>query len=411
MVGHRLVLLDVLAAIGFFLLPQVSFAHPAADVSSAAAWGLPAAAALPLCVRRIWPLRVFLCVIVVSCVALPFGLAPTCLLAASYAIYTVAVTQSRAPRWSTAVIGGISAVVAAGLTLAGSRNSQGGTEVTQVLLGIVALGATWAIGASVRERRAAVRRAIEQAAERARTEERLRVAREFHDIATHSIGLIAVKVGVANHVLLTHPEEARDALQVIEQVSRTALRDMRTVLRVLRTVQDHTVQDHTVHDHTVHDHTVQDHTVQGHSRHDTGGDLHAGPSLADVPALIDEARAADVDARLETRYAQQPPQGVALSAYRIIQEALTNVIKHAAPTRCQVSIDADAAAITIVISDDGPKHDPDPEHDLTEDRRARDPGGGLGLIGMRERAAAHGGTLTAQPRPGGGFRVTAILRY
>ena len=370
----RLVLLDVLSAVGFFFLPQLSFMHSAvAGVSSDVAWGLSAAAAVPLCVRRIWPLAVFLFVIGVSFVALPFGLAPTSLLAASYAIYSVAVTQPRSPRWSTVVIGGISAVIAAGLTLTGPRHYQGGTEVKvmQVLLGIVALGATWAVGASVRERRAGVRRAIEQAAERARTEERLRVAREFHDIATHSIGLIAVKVGVANHVLVSHPEEARDALQVIEQVSRTALRDMRTVLRVLRPEED------------------------------AGGDLHAGPCLADVPALIDKARAADVDARLETRYSDQPPQGVALSAYRIIQEALTNVIKHAAPTSCQVSIDADAGAIRIEVNDDGPK----------ESRRVRDPGGGFGLIGMRERAAAHNGTLTAGPRLGGGFQVTAILRY
>jgi signal transduction histidine kinase len=376
----RLILLDVLAAIGFFFLPQVSFMHSATGgTSSATVWGLSAAAAAPLCVRRIWPLGAFLCVIVVSFVALPFGLAPTSLLAASYAIYSVAVTQSRSPRWSTVAVGGISAVIAAGLTLTGPRHYQGGTEVKvmQVLLGIVALGATWAVGASVRERRAGVRRAIEQAAERARIEERLRVAREFHDIATHSIGLIAVKVGVANHVLVSHPEEARDALQVIEQVSRTALRDMRTVLRVLRPEED------------------------------TGGDLHAGPCLADVPAMIDKARAADVDARLETRYAQEPPQGVALSAYRIVQEALTNVIKHAAPTSCQVSIDSDAGVVTIVVSDDGPK----------EGRRVRDHsagpslGSGFGLIGMRERAAAHNGTLSAGPRLGGGFQVTAILHY
>jgi signal transduction histidine kinase len=370
----QLVLLDVLAAVGFFFLPELSFMHPEVEgVSSDVVWGLSAAAAVPLCARRVWPLAVFLLVLAVSFAALPFGLAPTSLLAASYAIYTEAVTESRLPRWSTVLIGGISALIAAGLTLTGPRHYQGGAELKamQVLLGIVALGATWAVGASIRERRAGVRRAIEQAAERARTEERLRVAREFHDIATHSIGLIAVKVGVANHVLVSHPEEARNALQVIEQVSRAALRDMRTVLRVLRREED------------------------------PGGDLHAGPCLADVPALIDKARAAEVDARLETRQADQPPGGVALSAYRIIQEALTNVVKHAAPTSCRVSIDTDPGTIRIEVNDDGPE----------DDRSVRHPGGGFGLIGMRERAAAHNGTLSAGPRPGGGFQVTAILRY
>jgi signal transduction histidine kinase len=382
---RRLVLLDVLAAAGFTIAPQVTYAHPGGV--SAALWGLSAAAALPLCARWIWPLGVFGCVIVVCCVALPFGLAPTSLLAVAYASYPVAVSQPRPPRRSAAIIGGASAVVAAGLTLAGARNYHGGTEVTQILLGIVALGATWAVGTSVREHRAGVQRAIEQAAERGRIEERLRLARDFHDIATHSIGLIAVKAGVANHLLSSHPEEARDALQVIERVSRTALRDMRTVLRVLRPEGE-------------------------------GGEARpAGPGLADVPALIDEARAADVDARLETRFADPPPQVVAVSAYRIVQEALTNVIKHAAPTRCQVTITADAGVMEIVVSDDGPK----------EGGRARDASdgtglgdgtgldgaalGGAGLIGMRERAAAHDGTLTAAPRLAGGFLVTATLRY
>lgn len=370
----QLILLDVLAAIGFFFLPEISFMHSAVQgTSSGVVWGLSAAAAVPLCVRRVWPLAVFLFVMLVAFAALPFGLAPTSLLAASYAVYTEAVTQPRLPRWSTVVIGGISAVIAAGLTLTGPRHDPGDTEVKvmQILLGMVALGATWAVGASVRERRAGVRRAIEQAAERARTEERLRVAREFHDIATHSIGLIAVKVGVANHVLVSHPEEARDALQVIEQVSRTALRDMRAVLRVLRPEQD------------------------------ADGNPHGGPCLADVPALIDKARAADVEARLESRHAHQPPRAVALAAYRIIQEALTNVIKHAAPTSCRVTIDTDPGTVRIEVNDDGPR----------ENRRVREAGGGFGLIGMRERAAAHNGTLTAGPRPGGGFQVVAILHY
>ena len=253
----------------------------------------------------------------------------------------------------------------------GSKSDHGGTEATQIVLGIVAIGASWAVGTAVRERRLGIERAIEQAAERARTEERLRVAREFHDVATHGIGLIAVKAGVANHVLATHPEEARNALEVIEQVSRTALRDMRAVLKVLRP--------------------------------EPGGphDLHCGPSLADVPALIDKARAADVDARLQTCCPGEPPPGVALSAYRIIQEALTNVIKHAAPTRCLVSIAADSESIRIQVSDDGPR----------AGRRPRALDGGLGLIGMRERVTAHDGTLAVGLRPEGGFQVIATLRY
>jgi signal transduction histidine kinase len=319
-----MILLDVLAAIGFALLPRLSVVRPATPgVSSTLIWVLSAAVALPLCVRRLWPMPVFLVVLALTFAVLPFGLAPTSLLAAAYAVFSVAVTQRRPLRRSGTLVGGISAAGAAGLTLTGARNYQGGTEVTQIALGIVALGATWAVGAAIRERREAIRGAIEQAAERARVEERLRVARDVHDVATHSIGLIAVKAGIANYVLLSHPEEARDALTVIEQVSRTALRDMRTTLKVLRAGQPNP------------------------------GDLRPGPCLADLPALVDAARTADVDALLDTQYAEQPPDGVAVSAYRIIQEALTNVIKHAAPTRCQVTIAANAGAIRIEISDEG----------------------------------------------------------
>jgi signal transduction histidine kinase len=370
--ASRMIMLDVAAAVGFALLPRISVIHPGSSgVSGIGASVLAAAVALPLCVRRVWPLPVFAWTVAGSLVSLPAGLAPTSLLAAAYAAYTVAVMQRRPLGRSAAIIGGASVAGAVGLTLAGGKHYQGGTDVTQTVLGLVVLGATWAAGAAIRERRLGVERAIEQAAERARIEERLRVAREFHDVATHSIGLIAVKAGVANHVLLTHPEEARNALEIIEQVSRTALRDLRTVLKILRP--------------------------------DQGGtpDLHAGPTLSDVPTLVDKARAANVDTQLETQYAGQPPQAVALSTYRIVQEALTNVIKHAAPTHCQVTIAAESESIRIEVTDDGPR----------TGQRAREAEGGLGLVGMRERVTAHNGALAAGPRPGGGFQVTAILRY
>jgi signal transduction histidine kinase len=265
------------------------------------------------------------------------------------------------------------------LVLAGGRHYPGRTEATEIALGVVAVGATWAVGAAVRERREGTRRAIKQAAEQARIEERLRVARDVHDVATHSIGLIAVKAGVANHVLRTHPEEARVALGIIEQVSRDALRDMRSTLRVLRADQPDREA------------------------------LRPDPCLADLPALVSAARESNVDARLETKYTEQPPEGVAISAYRIVQEALTNVIKHAAPTRCHVKVVVNAGLIRIDVSDDGPGAGRRDGHRPGQWVRA--PGGGLGLIGMRERVASHGGVLTACPRGDRGFQVTATLRY
>jgi signal transduction histidine kinase len=371
-VRPRLILLDVLAAAGFLLLPLVEVGRPAsAGLSGGLAWGLSAAAALPLCVRRLWPVPVFFAVLILGGSAVLLGLGPVPLLAAAYAVYMVAVTQRRPLRLSATLAGSLSAAGAALLTLTGARHYPGGTDVTQAAFGVVALGVTWAVGAALRDRQEAVRRAIEQAAERARIEERLRVARDVHDVATHSIGLIAVKAGIANHVLSTHPEEARAALTVIEQVSRTALRDMRTTLRVLRPGQQEPEE------------------------------LRPGPRLADIPALAETARAVGLDVQLHTKYEEQPPDGVAVSAYRIVQEALTNAAKHAGPTRCEVTIVADAGQIRIEVSNDGPG----PGH------RGREAAGGLGLVGMRERAASHGGTLEARPRPGDGFQVTAVLRY
>jgi signal transduction histidine kinase len=314
---------------------------------------------------------VFVFVLTAACVALPFGLAPTSFLAAAYALYLVAVTRKWQTGRSAVFVGGVSAVGAVGLTMTGAQDYQGGTQAVQVVLGLLVLGATWAAGSAVRERRESMRHVIEQAAERAKVEERLRIARDIHDVVTHSVGLIAVKAGIANHVVASHPQEVQEALTVIEDVSRRALRDMRATLKVLRRDQE------------------------------GAQDLRPVLGLADLPALVQPAEAAGVRVDLRSSGTEEPPDGVALSAFRIVQEALTNVIKHAAPTQCRVRIVAEQGALTIDVADDGPG----------SAHRPTVPGGGLGLVGMRERAAAHGGTITAGPQAGGGFQVSATLPY
>ncbi|MFD9326045.1 sensor histidine kinase [Streptomyces sp. NPDC060065] len=370
---RRLIMLDVLAALGFALLPQLSPLRPyiSDEVSNSTVWLLALSTALPLVVRRLWPVPVFVFVLTVACVALPFGLAPTSFLAAAYALYLVAVTRKRPTGRSAVFVGGVSAAGAAGLTMTGAQGYQGGTQAVQVVLGLLVLGATWAAGSAVRERRESLRRVIEQTAERAKVEERLRIARDIHDVVTHSVGLIAVKAGIANHVVDTHPTEAQEALAVIEDVSRRALQDMRATLKVLRRDQD------------------------------GAQDLRPVLGLSDLPSLVQTAEAAGVRVDLRSSGTEEPPDGVALSAFRIVQEALTNVIKHAAPTRCRVHLVAERGELTIDVADDGPGYT----------GRPAVPGGGLGLVGMRERAAAHGGTITAGPRTGGGFRVAATLPY
>ncbi|MDH6453361.1 MULTISPECIES: histidine kinase [unclassified Streptomyces] len=372
---RRLILLDGAAALGFALLPQLMVVRPGtggtSDGTTVALLSL--ATALPLAVRRLWPVPVFAIVLTGSCAALAAGLGPAVFLAAAYALYMVATTRRQQLGRSAVLVGGASAAGAALLTVTGGSNYQGGTLAVQLLFGLLVLGTTWAAGAAVRERRESLRRTIEQAAEQAKVEERIRIARDIHDVVTHSVGLIAIKAGVANHVVATHPEEAREALTVIEDVSRRALRDMRATLKVLR-------REHG----------------------DEQRDLQPVRGMADLPSLVRTAEAAGVAVDLRTDHAEEPPDGVALAAFRIVQEALTNVVKHAAPTRCLVRVTARAGLLTIDVTDEGPG----PGH------RATVPGGGMGLVGMKERVAAHGGTLTAGPRPDAtGFHVLATLPY
>ncbi|MFC8390751.1 MULTISPECIES: sensor histidine kinase [unclassified Streptomyces] len=371
---RRLVVLDVPAALGFALLPHVSALRPAGggEVSGGTVGLLSLSAALALAARRLWPVPVFGFVLTTACVALAVGAGPALFLAASYALYAVATTRSGPPVLSAAFVAGLCAAGAALLTVTGGQSQQGGGKAVQTVFGLLVLGATWAAGSAVRERRESTRRAIERAAEQAKTEERLRIARDIHDVVTHSVGLIVIKAGVANHVIDTRPEEAREALAVIEDVSRRALRDMRGTLKALRHEQEGAEQE-----------------------------LRPVRGLSDLPALVRAAEAAGVRVDLRSRYAEEPPDGVALSAFRIVQEALTNVVKHAAPTRCRVHLTSQQGTLTIEVADEGPG----PGH------RPTVPGGGMGLVGMKERVAAHGGTLRAGPEPAGGFRVLATLPY
>jgi len=372
---RRLILLDVGAALGFALLPQLTLVRPdtSGTPGGVTVTLLSLATALPLAVRRLWPVPVFAIVLTASCAALAAGLGPAVFLAVAHALYMVATTRRRQLGRSAVFVGGASAAGAALLTVTGGQHYAGGTLAVQLLFGLLVLGATWAAGAAVRERRESLRRTIEQAAEQAKVEERMRIARDIHDVVTHSVGLIAIKAGVANHVVATHPEEVREALAVIEDVSRRALRDMRATLKVLR-------REHG----------------------DEQRDLQPVRGLSDLPSLVRTAEAAGVSVDLSTDRPEEPPDGVALAAFRIAQEALTNVVKHAAPTRCLVRVTARDGVLTIDVTDEGPE----PGHRTTV------PGSGMGLVGMKERAAAHGGTLTAGPRPGAaGFQVLATLPY
>ncbi|MDF5754015.1 sensor histidine kinase [Spongiactinospora sp. TRM90649] len=323
----------------------------------------------PLAVRRAWPVPV-LCVVLAAAVAAPFtGVSGGAFVAPSFAAYTVALTRPRRSGERGSGIAVLSGIVLFLLTVAGVPNGTMVPPLGELLLAVAVAGGAWTVGRAVRERRAHAARHAERLAERAVAGERLRIARELHDVVAHSMSLIAVKAGIANHVAAVRPEEAGEALRVIEATSRAALSEMRHMLGVLR-------------------------SEPGDPPYDPA------PGLSALPGLAERAASAGVVVETTVRGAEGVPEGVELSAYRIVQEALTNVVKHAAPATCTVVVDAAGGELRIDVTDDGRGGPP------------QEPSGtGHGLAGMRERVLLYGGALTAGPLPEGGFRVSARLRY
>ncbi|MEV7013988.1 sensor histidine kinase [Streptosporangium sp. NPDC051022] len=390
----RLVALDALAGAGYVLV-LLSFAatRPGTGGPLWAQALLLSGTGLAAAARRLWPLPVFCAVLGLSLVSVFLGAVPDGFAAAAFALYVVALTRPR-PRWAaTGVIGALSALAFVTLSMGGAPGVGAGTRVPVAFLtGAALMGGAWTVGRAVRERRTYAARSAEQLARRAVVEERLRIARELHDVVAHSMSLIAVKAGIANHVAEARPEEARDALRVIETTSRSALTEMRRLLGVVRSGTDGDGGD-----------GLPDDARDVPSR--TGPDLvpardglSPAPGLAALPSLAGRAALAGVRVELDVATGALP-EGVELSVYRIVQEALTNVVRHAAPARCRVSVEADGAEVRIEVVDDGPG------------RRVLPGPPGHGLLGMRERAAVYGGTVTAGRRPEGGFGVSARLPY
>jgi signal transduction histidine kinase len=247
---------------------------------------------------------------------------------------------------------------------------------------IAAAGATYAaaffLGIAMRNRRlymeqleertALLERERDEEAKRAVADERLRIAQELHDVVAHSMGVIAVQAAVGSHVIEQDPVEAKRSLDAIAATSRSSLTEIRRLLGVLRS--------------------------------DGEGGYEPAPALTDLDALFADVDAAGlpVTVRVDGERTELPP-GVDLTAYRIVQEALTNVLKHAGPAHATVTIGYEPGALRLEITDDG------------RGVNGRGPGTGHGLLGMRERVAVYGGSLDVGPLTGGGFRVRAHLPY
>ncbi|GGV91067.1 sensor histidine kinase [Streptomyces massasporeus] len=295
-------------------------------------------------------------------------------MSAVIALYTVASTTDRPTTWR---VGLLTMTVLTGAAMAAGPLPW----YAQENLGIFAwtgIGAT--AGDAVRSRRAFVQ-AIRERAERAErtreeearrrvAEERLRIARDLHDVVAHHIALVNVQAGVAAHVMDKRPDQAKEALAHVREASRSALNELRATVGLLR------------------------------QSGDPEAPTEPAPGLDRLDELTGTFRSAGL--HVEVARADQGttlPAAVDLAAYRIIQEALTNVQKHAGPqAKAEVSVVRVGPNIEITVLDDG-----------SGENETQDSGGGHGLLGMRERVSALRGTLTTGPRYGGGFRVHAIL--
>jgi signal transduction histidine kinase len=230
-----------------------------------------------------------------------------------------------------------------------------------------------------RQRGAALAQSREEELRRRASEERLRMARDLHDVVAHNIAVINVQANTGLHLMDRQPERARMALTTINEVSKQALVELRSVLGVLRDV-------------------------------DSGGVTRAprepAPGLARLGDLVDNAAATGLAVRVEEDGRPAPlPADVDLTAYRIIQEALTNSARHSGGSTATVRLGYGDGALRVEVDDDGTSRSPRSPGQPA----ARGNGSGHGIAGMTERAAALGGTLEAGPRPGGGFGVRAWL--
>jgi signal transduction histidine kinase len=221
-----------------------------------------------------------------------------------------------------------------------------------------------------RERALEARHSHDEQVRRQASEERLRIARELHDVLAHSISMINVQAGVGLELLDTRPEQARSALGAIKEASKDALVEVQAVLGSLRQAGEHEPRTPV-------------------------------PRLTEVANLARGAEAAGLTVRVHTVGQPVPlPAGVDLAGYRIVQEALTNVVRHAGATTATVRLDYRPGELGVQVDDDGRG---------TADGATAN--GGNGIAGMRERADALGGRLSAGPGPGGGFRVSATLPF
>ena len=391
-----LVLAVALAAVNVVsLLPYRAQLHPLW-----LALVLVAAQGIPLIWRRAWPIPVII-IIGAARVAydqIGFGFAPFPL-GPAIAFYTVIDRCGAVWRWITVAVSVVG--------IATSLSAPGHSEPYEAIFQAMIFAAAWVAGTLSRAKRANLE-AAESRADRAEAEldrvvsreaaaERARIARELHDVVAHHVSLMAVQAEAATSLLPGQPAQARRSVEIIGDTARLALTELRRLLGVLRGPSER---------------------------------LETAPSasLGELSGVLDQVRGAGLAVDLEVVGTPGPlAPGVDLTAYRIVQEALTNTIRHAHAYRAAVTLCYEPGYVTVSVTDSGPRRDgplPDGQPPDGRPRDGRPPNGngdaagapgaplagsGLGLAGIAERVASCGGNLTVGPTPAGGFAVTARL--
>lgn len=331
----------------------------------------------PMWLLRRWPLPVLAVAVVAAAVVVGSGVAPLPFaVLIALAVYLVSFQLPRRISIPAVVAGG---TVIGGAVVVAALTKPQAPWPSLAIEGLVPLAAAWFVGDSVAARRRYQAGLAEQErreriadAERARLqvrEERVRIAQELHDVVAHTLAVMTVQAGVGRRLMAKRPEEASEALASIEQIGRTAQDELRVVLGLLR--------------------------EEGFD----AAELSPAPQLVDVKALVETVRASGsaVELRLSSTDNRVSP-ALELSLYRVVQEALTNVVKHAPGAAATVEVAVADQAVRIEITNDG-----GPQH--AGSMKTGPPG--HGILGMRERIAAFGGSLVTEPRPDGGFRVLA----
>jgi signal transduction histidine kinase len=334
-----------------------------AENDNAAGWLLVVAAltALPLATRRRYPLASFLVIAVCAFRVYRMDADPTWTVVASVIAAYSAPMYSRYRNLAVTCV-----VLAAALVVGDNRDilpSLPSGLATFLLLSSVGLAAnaihSWRQRARTleHEQKTATRLAVDL--------ERARLARELHDVVTHNVSVMVVQAGAARKVMDTAPDLAKEALLAVEAGGRAAMTELRQVIGLLTVDND-------------------------------GTDLAPQPGIAQIADLAARVRETGVPVEVSLQSPEVSP-GVGLTAYRVVQEALTNAVKHAAGASVRVTVSASDTVLRVEVVDDGGAP------------AAGAHGSGRGLIGLRERLAVYGGTLTAGPRPTGGYRVLAEI--